>query len=555
MIDMINKENFIFNPLFAFFMILLLLAAQSALALGESETTTDYKEKIMNTSKALGISVYEDWPVYLDEPSENDLSSNLVFEASKQTELPTPVPQPAQEPNQNEKPGYNKSVFGSFFGYASALLNSAYAQAADNGYIPWEDAVPTFEEISNNISIAVKKTKYSARIVGQESLFKESGFISEFEDVTGAKFYDGNSVDFLNDGPESFAMKEKLIREAKKSLYIATWAFYDDMTGKIISDMLIAKKKEGIDVKVILDKKIVAVHGKKLVKNMEKNGVEVIRYKEEGRGADIWHVKMIIADEAQSIVGGMNFGDPYSHKDPSGDKWRDADVLYSGAAVKDSVKIFADIWNKEVDSKDLSYGKIEISSDVSYDSGKAKISVVLQNPPTDSKILTSIVKAMYGATKTINIENAYFISIPVVLEAIRDARVRGVVVNILTNSYESIDAECTQIIPAIYHGLEKLHLMGVNVYLKKGGTLHSKFMTVDGIFANIGSYNLHPRGERYDTELNVNIINSDNVKELDEAFKEDLAIASKVLAMKDLKTKDSWLASIAEEYFFAHLGR
>ncbi len=86
--------------------------------------------------------------------------------------MPTPVPQPAQEPNQNEMEGYNKSVFGSFFGYASALINSAYAQAADNGYIPWEDAVLTFEEISNNILTAVKKSKYSSRKLGQESVFK-----------------------------------------------------------------------------------------------------------------------------------------------------------------------------------------------------------------------------------------------------------------------------------------------------------------------------------------------------------------------------------------------
>jgi len=304
-----------------------------------------------------------------------------------------------------------------------------------------------------------------------------------------------------------------------------------------------------------LDGKVVAMHGSNSVKNMEKNGIEVIRYEDGDRGADIWHVKMIIADEKYAIVGGMNFGDPYSHKDPSGEKWRDTDVLYSGPAVQDSIKIFADTWNKEVESKDLSYNAIEMSSDISYDSGKAKISVVLQNPPTDSKILTSMVKGIYGASNIINIENAYIIAIPVVYEAIKDARGRGVEVNILTNSYKSIDPECKQIVPAIYHSLEKLQLMGVNIYLKKGGTLHSKFMTVDGIFANIGSYNLHPRGERYDTELNVNIINADNVKELDEAFKEDLALALKVDNIKDLVAEDSWLASIAEEYFFAHLGR
>jgi hypothetical protein len=79
---MLNKENFVFKPFFVSFIIIQLTTIQFAFSLGESEKTADYKEKIMNTSKALGISVYEDFPVYLEQSTENDLNSNLVLEAS-----------------------------------------------------------------------------------------------------------------------------------------------------------------------------------------------------------------------------------------------------------------------------------------------------------------------------------------------------------------------------------------------------------------------------------------------------------------------------------------
>jgi len=54
----------------------------------------------------------------------------------------------------------------------------------------------------------------------ENPLFTEEGFIREFEDITGSKFIDGNSVKFLIDGPESFKYKDYLMKNAKKSIYI-----------------------------------------------------------------------------------------------------------------------------------------------------------------------------------------------------------------------------------------------------------------------------------------------------------------------------------------------
>jgi cardiolipin synthase len=168
--------------------------------------------------------------------------------------------------------------------------------------------------------------------------------------------------------------------------------------------------------------------------------------------------------------------------------------------------------------------------------------------------MTSIIKAIYGATRVINIENAYFVPIPALTEALLSARARGVEVNIFTNSKYSIDEEARVLSDVSMKSLLPLFKAGANIYLKKGDTLHSKFMTVDGIFCSIGSYNLHPRGERYDSEMNVNILDQEGVSYLDKVFKDDISnLAVKITSETQLVPEQGWFSKIIEKYFYSQL--
>jgi cardiolipin synthase len=442
----------------------------------------------------------------------------------------------------------------SYSGTAVTVWHAITQQVGD--LMPTSDA-PSFEAISDRVMKASKSSAYPARQAGQPSLFTNSGFISEFEAATGAGFSDGNYAHFLINGEASFARKDSLIQNAKKSILVSSWAFYDDTTGYEAAQMLIAKKKEGVDVKVMVDNIVEASHGTKVVKMMQAAGIPLVMHKDPERYSDIWHVKTMIVDDEYAITGGMNFGDVYSHKGSSSIKWRDTDVIYSGPAVMAAKKLLGDEWNSQVTSRRLGFGLVDVSrcEASGYQSGADRVAVVLENPPQYSPILISIVKAMYGATRNINIENAYFVALPVVTQAVLDARARGVEVNILTNSAESIDSEGKPIVDAMAECLVPLYQAGVKIYLKQGAeqTLHSKFMTVDGEFADIGSYNLHPRGERSDSEMNVNILGRSTVAQLDGAFAQDLAAAKKVKSLNDISSKPGLVSYIMTHYFYAQL--
>ena len=143
-------------------------------------------------------------------------------------------------------------------------------------------------------------------------------------------------------------------------------------------------------------------------------------------------------DGQEAVVGGINIGNVYSHRNTE-EKWRDTDVLVQGPAVTDSERMFADVWNAHAEKN--GYASMEKPAEPAAVSGGMSAAVVNHNPGPDgdSHIMLSMIKAIEGATESVDMEQAYFINTPGVKDALMKALDAGVKVRILTNSAESID--------------------------------------------------------------------------------------------------------------------
>ena len=502
--------------------------------------------RILRDARALGLQAYEDFPVSAAGAPLPVPAPPPTSPAPKSFYTMPQVPEPAPSPALQD----NSMPMGNTAGYAVVAWHAIAAAIADSGLLFWRDAAPGFEEISRSAEAAVGATRYASRRSGESSLLEEEGFVAEMEGVTGARFLEGNSASPLIDGPASFEAKDRLIRGARKSVYIASYAFYDDVTGREAADMLLERRRAGVDVKVMVDDKMANVFGKALLERMRAGGVDVLRYRDADRPHDYLHMKILIVDGESAIVGGMNFGDPYSHKG-GGLKWRDTDVLYTGPAVTETLAAFAREWNARYPDRTR---HIAMPAAAAARTGQARIASLPQNPPTLSPaILNSILKAMAGATRRINVENAYIVAIPAFERAVLAARARGVEVNILTNSKESIDSDGKSMADLIVKGTRVFAAAGANVYLKRGETLHSKFLTVDGVYANVGSYNLHPRSERYDAEFNVAILDRGAAAALDAAFERDIAAAKKMTLAELERTESGFLSRLLNAVGYSQL--
>jgi len=379
-----------------------------------------------------------------------------------------------------------------------------------------------------------------------------SGFLAELGAIQNTPFSYGNLVRPLINGAQSFPKRAELIKNAKKSVYLTTWAFYDDETGHHTADLLKAAKKRGLDVRLMIDKDTAGLYDKGILAEIAAAGIPVLRYQPKAKNYYEFHSKILIVDGKYAILGGMNIGNEYSHM-AGHETWRDTDVLVQGPALKDAMKFFAEAWNEQAAADGLALR----ASANDYDdapAGPAAASIVWNNPGQEPYIFLSMLKAIYGAKTRVNIENAIFVMMPAMEQALLDARARGVEVNILSNSLETIGDPMMSAL--ILGGFPKLMKSGVTVYLKEGGLpnrLHSKFMTVDGSYGTIGSFNLQPRSIRYVREIAVNFTDHGAVSTLDAAFAKDIAAAKKAEKVKDLNIPKSPVKGLVRKLMFNQL--
>lgn len=120
--------------------------------------------------------------------------------------------------------------------------------------------------------------------------------------------------------------------------------------------------------------------------------------------------------------------------------------------------------------------------------------------------------------KSIKIQTPYFLPTDSLNRAIIGAALSGVQVDMLV-PYES-DSVWTKYASRSYY--EELMKAGVNIYVYKGGFLHSKLITVDSDLAILGSANLDFRSMEHNFEISSIVYDEAFTRRLEAMMTNDL---------------------------------
>ena len=137
---------------------------------------------------------------------------------------------------------------------------------------------------------------------------------------------------------------------------------------------------------------------------------------------------------------------------------------------------------------------------------------------------TMFLLAMSSARQSIYITNPYFLPDDRMTLALTEASKRGVRVVILLPG--AIDTNIVR--QASRSNFGPLLEAGIEIYEYRAGWLHAKTMTVDGIWATIGSTNLDTRSFALNDEVNAVIYHNEVVGHLEKIFADDLTYSRKV---------------------------
>ncbi|MBS1148801.1 MAG: cls [Myxococcaceae bacterium] len=379
--------------------------------------------------------------------------------------------------------------------------------------------------------------------------FDTPSFNATLDRTTGSRNTTGNKLTMLFDGAKSFPERNKMIDGAKESINLQTFIFASDDTGWDLANRLAAKAKEGVKVRVIYDGMGSNRADPKMFEMMKAAGVEVKPYAkpvdQPWNLNDRWHEKHLIVDGKASIEGGMNIANEYafggsgkmvfSRGKTATEPWRDADMKLEGPAVHDTQGAFIKNW-ETVGGKISPEEKARLLPPISPSVDGAKVRVVQHRPDQEADANTTNLyrQAIDTATKSITIENAYFLPPKELRDALVRAAHRGVEVKVMTNSRASNDTGVVS--DAARYFYDDLIKAGVKVFEKQGATVHSKTATFDGAFSLVGSANLNGRSDGRDSEDVLAVRDDAVASQLEARFASGIS-QTKPVTTKELKNE------------------
>ena len=363
--------------------------------------------------------------------------------------------------------------------------------------------------------------------------------------VTQTPLTGSNAIRILVDGEQTFAAMFAAIRAARRSIDLEYFIFEDVKSGnERLSDLLIAKRREGVVVNVMYDSFGSAATPPDFFSRLKKAGINVVQFNpvDPLEVRKFWspnhrdHRKILVVDGDTAITGGINLsstyessgsgrsGAPGSLKDAY---WHDTDLEIRGPAVMQLQLLFLDHW-KSQKGPALTPGKYMPPPHPSGDDELVRVIGSTAGKDIPHYYVT-LLDAIRTAQKRIWLTAAYFVPTDEQLYALIAAKRRGVDVRILApDQGDSLLSTVMQ--HAAYPDLLKA---GIRVFETHNEVLHSKTVIVDGVWTVIGSSNFDHRSVVFNDEADVVIVGRDTGEQLEKLFEQDCAKATEI-------TRDKW---------------
>lgn len=161
----------------------------------------------------------------------------------------------------------------------------------------------------------------------------------------------GNRVQLLNSGLGSLAKRIELIRAAKERIDIEYFIWELDLSGRIMLTELIKRAREGVKVRILVDKSITVLELDEYYAEVLKPLRVEVRYYNGSYGPlgqqYRTHRKILAIDRKEAITGGRNIGDDYFDLDTVYN-FLDRDIWIEGPVARGISDSFDAVWDSDI---------------------------------------------------------------------------------------------------------------------------------------------------------------------------------------------------------------
>ena len=362
----------------------------------------------------------------------------------------------------------------------------------------------------------------------KEALGNKSKLLFLFWRNSGAPVTLQNQVKILNNGEEKFPELLKQLQSAQNHIHIEYYIFEEGEIWNRIMDILCAKARQGVEVRLIYDSLGSNNLKNSSLRRLKKASVECGAYNPvifptlANRVNYRDHRKIVVVDGKTGFTGGINISDRYINNSKSDLYWRDTHCMIKGNAVYSLQIQF--LLNWRFVSKKL----LPISE--KYFPPIPKIegvptAVLGSQPDSDfAHIMEAYFQMIHAAENEVLITTPYFIPNGSILTALKVTAKSGVAVKLLLPG----KSDTFFVQAAGFSYVEDLLENDIEVYLYEKGMIHSKVMIIDGEFCSVGTANFDYRSFDNNAEVNAFFFDNKVGEKLRNDFYRDLRYSQKI---------------------------
>lgn len=365
------------------------------------------------------------------------------------------------------------------------------------------------------------------------------GTFKYINSTTQLGIHTNSKVTYYKCGEEFFPALLDGLRQAKEFIFIEFFIISDGKEWSAVQEILEQKVKEGVNVRVLYDD--MGCSG-------TISGFTPYRLRKKG----IWchkfhpfrpilsgvynnrdHRKIVIIDHLMAFTGGINLADEYANEIVRFGYWKDTMVKIEGSAINNLIVTYLQNYN-------LCYGKVsDYNKYLDYDypvfeNEKGFVMPFGDGPGGIDDALIgeqTYINILNYAKKRVDISTPYLVPTYGLIDAMRNASLRGVEVNLILPGIPD---------KKIVYDLAKANFRylldaGVNIYLYTPGFNHMKSAIADGELAFVGTVNFDFRSLVHHFECGTVLYKCNCMDEISRDFQEMIDVSEKV--PKDFKLK------------------
>ncbi|HXD78141.1 MAG TPA: phospholipase D-like domain-containing protein [Puia sp.] len=317
-----------------------------------------------------------------------------------------------------------------------------------------------------------------------------------------------NKVRLVRGGEDYFTTLVQLIDQARNIIHLQTYIFDADETGLLVSAALLRAASRKVQVFILLDGYASQHLSREVIKEWKTAGIRFRWFWPLFKSRHFYlgrrmHHKVVVADAALGISGGINISDRYN--DIGGQPaWLDYALLVEGQAAMRLHVICRDMWTKAYWRPGKPEGtRFPHLPGVTPD--QECLVRVRRNDWVQGKnqISRSYLEMFRHAQSHATVLSAYFLPGLILRKQMAQAARRGVNIRIVVGAVS--DVRIARL--AEQYMYRWLFANKMEVYEYQGTILHGKMAAYDGVWMTNGSYNLNRISAYASVELNMDVRN------------------------------------------------